>query len=222
MKTFRKRDHKGEQIVHKYLCEYFYPFLMQKCREVTDKEKQISGADEEIYINGKWRTIDEKTQLTRLGQNITEKTTQCIELLSKCRNGIYREGWINNHTDFYLFTYVTKCKTNNPNNLNDKNQIENIRAVLISKKSIEKMIKDSAFSLFDLKEIGKSLLTNTPDRETLHHKYKYLDNPNIWLCMTKETFLPEMPINIIVRWFLYEKYAWHVYNITPSEIIVLK
>ena len=221
MQTKRKRDHNGESVVHSFLCKYFYE-LFPKCETIINKKEQIAGIDEKCMIDGEWVSIDEKTQLTRLDQDITPYTTQCIELMSKNRNGVYNKGWINNTlTDCYLFTYIINCKTKDPEKLVDSNQIEKMRAVLISKKNIQKMFEENGFSLKDLNQDAYALLNGTFHRETGTHQYFDL-NKNMWLCLSKANWLAETPVNAIIRWFLYEDYAWHVYNITPSYIEIIK
>lgn len=223
MNTYRKRDHKGEQIVHAFLNKYFYPHLFQKTMEVKNKKEQLSGTDEKIYLHGDWKTIDEKVQLTRLNQSISEKTTQCLEILSLGTDGDYKEGWfIKNNTNLYLFTYITKCSVNFPEDLNNIEQIECIRAILISKKNLQNMLKDNSCDITTLKKEAHLLLNGQSDKETRTHCYKYLPSKNIWLCKTKKNFLKECPINAVIRWNLYEKYAWHVYNITKDNLILIK
>lgn len=228
----RTIDQKAEHEVHVYLNKYFYP-AFQDTMEPAGRQEQLDGIDMHICIQDKWATIDEKAQLTRLNQEITDITTQAIEIWSKMKNGIYRTGWIyneNSKTDYYLFMYITKCGTEFKSDLTcDK--IECVRAVLISKAKIIEMIRNEGFSLRNILLFGKALIkgcfhyekeTKKRDKVYLH---KYLKFPkttrNLWFCFTAKG-LSEEPVNCVIKWSLYEKYAWKVYDITPSGVVDLK
>ena len=181
-----------------------------------------------LNVNNHWFTVDEKTQLTRLNQKITCYTTQAIELLSRTRNGQFRIGWIfNSKTDYYLFTYITHCQTEHKKDLTcDK--IQQIRAVLISKEQIVHMLTDNGITLNNLHFFANRMVF---DNYYTRPKIKeddntYVDFKNltdkIWLCHTNEKKLFEMPVNCVIRWSLYEEYAWHVFDITPTGVTKIK
>ena len=220
----RYLDHPGEQTVHLFLMMYFYPIFHQY-QEISDKKQQIAGIDMKLCVNNHWFTVDEKTQLTRLNQKITQYTTQALELLSKTRNGKFRLGWIfNTQTDYYLFTYITECSTEIKKELSiDK--IHKIRAILISKKQIEQMLLDNGITLKNLKFFAYQIMFyNYYDR--IKNGNTYIDfkeiTDKIWICHTSPDKLYETPVNCVIKWSLYEQYAWHVYDITVNNVIKIK
>lgn len=225
VKDERHLDHPGEQAVHLFLMKYFYPIFHQH-EEVLDREQQIAGIDAKLCINNQWFTVDEKTQLTRLNQEIKPYTTQALEILSKARNGSFRLGWIfNSQTDFYLFTYVTSCHTESKKDLTcDK--IQKVRTVLISKNQIIKMLNDNGISLSNLKFFANRMVfdnyhTRKNEKENTYIDFKNLTD-KIWMCHTNPKNLAEMPVNCVIRWSLYEEYAWHVFDVTPTGVTKIK
>ena len=223
----RHLDHPGEREVHTFLVKYFYP-IFQQSEEISDREQQIAGIDMKLCVNNQWFTVDEKSQLTRLNRKITIHTTQAIELLSKTRSGQFVSGWIfNSDTDYYLFTYITHCQTEHKKDLTcDK--IQQVRAVLISKQQIIHMLTDNGITLKNLQFFADRMVYD--DYNNRHKKNEddnaYVDFKNltdkIWLCRTNEKKLRETPVNCVIRWSLYEEYAWHVFDITPTGVTKIK
>lgn len=219
----RHLDHPGEQAVHLFLMKYFYPIFHQY-EEILDKDQQIAGIDMKLCVNSQWFTVDEKAQLTRLNNKIMPYTTQALEILSKTRNGSFKAGWIyNTQTDYYLFTYITHCQTENKKDLT-VDKIQQIRAVLISKKQIIQMLLDNGITLKNLMFFAnRMILDNYHTRVKNDNTYVDFTNVSeIWMCHTSEKRLSETPVNCVIRWSLYEQYAWHVYDITPSNIVKIK
>lgn len=227
MQTNRKSDHKGEQEVHKFLMKYFYSGFHQ-FREPLGKQEQLDGIDMHLCVNNCWFTVDEKCQLTRLNNQINDKTTQAIEILSKTRNGSFRQGWIyNTKTDYYLFTYITNCRVNNQDDLTC-DDILNMRAVLISKSKVIDMIINHGITLRNLSFFANRMVFHNyyNDDKEYNGKHMYYTRfgnltDKIWLCYTKSG-LYETPVNCVIRWSLYEEYAWHVYDITPNGVRIIK
>lgn len=222
IKDQRHLDHPGEQAVHMFLMKYFYPMFHQH-EEVSDRAQQIAGIDMKLCVNNHWFTVDEKAQLTRLNQKITPYTTQALEILSRNRDGNFRYGWIfNDQTDYYLFTYITECQTENKKDLT-YDKIQRARTILISKQQIVRMLLEQNISLTNLKTLAHLMIHQNYFTRQNDKGNTYIDlTAPIWLCHTNPKSLAEEPVNCVIRWSLYEQYAWHVYDITPTGVVQIK
>ena len=228
MQNNRQSDHSGERIVHMFLTQYFYPLL--GIFTEPDISQQIDGIDAICKLSGLGIydeiTIDEKCQLTRLNQTITNSTTQCFEIMSKYRNAeeSYGPGWFSkdNSTQYYLFTYITKCKTTNQNSLTI-DSIDEMEAIFISKDKVKQLLRSNGITMRNLKDFALFMINQGVHTRYTNNKYYYdfwKNNRDMYLCYSKNN-LGEAPVNCIIKWNTLKSVAEYVFSINKKQIRIL-
>ena len=90
---------------------------------------------------------------------------------------------------------------------------------------VEKSVQQIDQSLKNLKFFAYQIMFyNYYDR--IKNGNTYIDfkgiTDKIWICHTSPDKLYETPVNCVIKWSLYEQYAWHVYDITVNNVIKIK
>ena len=224
----RINDHNSERIVHSFFVKYFYSVLGTFTE--PNRTQQIDGIDAIcklplLNINGEV-SIDEKCQLTRLNQTIKPYTTQCFEIMSKYRdaNESYGLGWFpkNNSTQYYLFSYITNCGTENQNQLTVEN-INEVEAILISKDRVKQLLRNNGITIRNLLDFARFMINQGSHTRIKDNKYYYdfLKNKrDMYLCYSKNN-LGEAPVNCIINWNTLKSIAEYTFKITKNEVTVL-
>ena len=221
-------DIKGEKIINRFLNDFLYSRTGRSYQTITDKNQQFRGVDTKMTLfNGKVISIDEKCQLNRLNQT---PITQCLELGFYNDTGTFRNGWFTRETDteYYLFTWIPKCKVDSKYNLTYES-IDEVAAMLVSKKKLEKHLKKT----FNIDKetlrfpIAKMICNNHhQQKETNGTKTNYvylLDNKGNWIHKQRVRFtmslsLKEKSINMVVFFSEYAKIYEDIFIITRDSI----
>ncbi len=222
-------DIKGEGVVNQFLNDFLYSRTGRSFQTITDKNQQFRGVDTKMTLfNGRVISIDEKCQLNRLNQT---PTTQCLELGFYNDAGIYRNGWFakNTDTEYYLFTWIPKCRAKNKYNLT-YDSIDEVAAMLVSKKKLEDHLKKT----FNIDKetlrfpIAKMICNNHHEQKINNSgkktNYVYLlDDKGNWIHKQRVRFtmsldMNEKPINMVVFFSEYAKIYEDIFIITRDSI----
>ena len=222
-------DLEKEQVVNHFLNDFFYIRTGYSYETITDKNQQFRGVDTRMALpNGRVISIDEKCQLNRLNQT---PTTQCLELGFYNNSGIYRNGWFarNTDTEYYLFTWIPKCKAKNKYSLT-YDSIDEVAAMLVSKKKLEDHLKQTFNIDKESNRIRaiKMICGNHHRQETKKDgniiNYLYLEDANRkWIHQQRVRFtmsvgLNEKSVNMVVFFSEYEKIYEDVFVITRDSV----
>ena len=222
-------DIRGEKIINRFLNDFLYSRTGRSFQTITDKNQQFRGVDTKMTLfNGRVISIDEKCQLNRINQT---PITQCLELGFYNDSGIFRNGWFTRETDteYYLFTWISKCKVNNKKHLTYES-IDEVKAMLVSKKKLEEHLK----STFNIDKetlrfpIAKMITNNHHKQKTNNDgtktNYVYLlDAKGDWAHEQRVRFtmslgLYEKSINMVVFFTEYAKIYEDIFTITRDSI----
>lgn len=219
--------------MNRFLNDFLYSRTGRSFETITDKNQQFRGVDTKMTLfNGRVISIDEKCQLNRLNQT---PITQCLELGFYNDTGVLRSGWFTRETDteYYLFTWVSKCRADSKYNLTYES-IDEVAAMLVSKKKLEKHLKDT----FNIDKetlrfpIAKMICNNHHDQKTNEKGKKtnyvfLLDDKGNWIHKQRVRFtmslgLKEKSINMVVFFTEYAKIYEDIFMITRDSIKSVK
>lgn len=159
---------------------------------ISDKSMQYMGIDVLLREHGAVTTIDEKSQLHHINENIC---TQAFEL-SYQKNGIIEAGWfLNPHkkTDAYMLCWPFGVPGD------EQDYYTRAKVLLVFKHHLMDALKQYGFSREELAE--RDALIRQSGRPG---RYRTRCN-DFWLYYTDSEKYVEAPINLVVRAPLLEK-----------------
>lgn len=220
------QDLQGEKIVGEFLNEIFYDSAFLDYRRVENKIEQFRGVDVVAYTeNGDFINIDEKVQLTQLG-NPTPSFAFEIQHLNRKKETV--DGWLlkDNDTDYYLLGYFNEMN-GNVKVLTNAEQIKEFEFVYVSKARIAQFLTQKGYNReflrnesAKLKEVidqGGELPSEYESRRTGYRRV--LEN-GVNLFYT--TYLVEKPLNVVIHRRHLDKLATLIVRYKDGNIEYVK
>lgn len=156
-RTRRTRDVQDEQIVGKFLDNYFYPTFTTTITRNTDKATQIQGLDVTVTgFDGYNFTIDEKAATRWVGRNLQ---TFAHEISSVNVAGKEYDGWLldfHSASEFLVEVWIDRVNTID-GRLHDYTNITDATIVLVYKPDLYRYLGSKGVRSDKLKEIGRML-----------------------------------------------------------------
>ena len=216
-----KDDLKGEKIVGEFLDMTFYKNAFEHFRRTDNPREQFAGVDVVVQAkNGKFCKIDEKAQLSMLGN---PTPTFAFEVAYLNKDEELKEGWLFHHndTEVYLLGYFNKMN-GNPKKLTRKEEIKEFEFVIIAKKTLinflnskgytEQFLKDETMKLKNLIDNNIALPEGYSKGKT---GYRKILEKGISVFYTD--CLAEKPLNVVVNRRFLDELAMNVVRITTGN-----
>lgn len=221
LKSSFKEDLKGEHLVGQFLDMVFYQNAFENHRRAENMREQHQGIDVVVQNkDGSFSNIDEKVQLTKLG-NPTPTFAFEVAYLNEQKE--LRNGWLfkDNKTDYFLLGYFNKMN-GNPKKLRKMEEIKEFEFVIISKQVLlnflygkgytREFLEREALMLKDIVENNKPLPKGYSEGETGYRK-RLEDGISVFYT----TYLAEKPLNVVVNRKYLDQLAAHVVRVTTGN-----
>ena len=194
----REEDHRTERIVCDFLMDAYFNKKNPHSKLITSLEMQLAGIDIEMESRGQTYNVDVKAQASEKYIN-NPTDTFVLELDFFNENGYRRTGWFLNDelkTDFYSFVWVLKSDVDENRRIHSKHDLEKVQIMTVHKEKLSKYIMEK-LSKVDVEEIINSMRMN-------NETYVYLDKG---IHFSYSPGLKEKPVNLVVKKWLFEKFA---------------
>jgi hypothetical protein len=213
-------DMGAEQELAKFLDVYFYDWLLKNykftyVKRNKDKQLQIQGVDVILESKDCNYNIDEKAQLYYINKSLP---TFAFEVDFINRNNELAQGWLFNNdllTDYYFLIWPNATQ-------NDLSKIKaedftTLDCLMISKKKIQSYLQSKGWSNKRIFEKARELRNGTSSG-----KISIQGENDFYFYFSESKYYSEQPINIIIRKNVLIYLADQHYNITKSQVIVMK
>jgi len=209
--SYFKKDFKSEQLLARWLDEYFYKRLSDERYEIPmrfkvtrpieygkerAREMQQQGIDAFYRVkNGESFLVDEKAQLNYLNNPLE---TFAFEVLYKRKNGegSFTHGWFINEdleTTHYLLVYPHSDQVDKHYYIKSFEQFSKAELILIEKTKLKEKLESISISKARVYEKVLEIM----DTEKRKSTFEKMDDSEAYIIKTDH--LAENPINIVVR-----------------------
>lgn len=219
-KSLFKQDLEGEAIAGKFLDLVYYNNFFESYRRTSNPREQFDGIDVVVHTdNNKIVNIDEKVQLTKLG-NPTPSFAFEVAFL---KDGELKKGWLfkDNSTEYYLLGYFNKMN-GSPKRLTDMRQIKEFELVVVSKKKIVDFLKSKGYTAEYLRSEAMKLKEIVDGNQKLPEGYSvgetgYRKTLEKGINVFYTTYLAERPLNVVIRREILDKLAKSIVRVTTGN-----
>lgn len=230
MKSKFNQDYKSEQLLSKWLDEYFYKRLLKDGYSIKSKfknqspiayvrdgsrEAQKKGIDVHYHFDsGESLLVDEKAQLNYLNNPLE---TFAFEIIYKKQNNknTFTQGWFINdelETTHYLLVYPHSDHVDKHYQIKCYQQFSKAEVVLVEKIKLKEKLESLSINKARIYEKSMEII-DTDIRKTI---FENIGDRDVY--MVKTDYLAEKPINIVVRKHILNEIAEARWLVTRENI----
>lgn len=230
MKSKFKQDFSSEQLLAKWLDEFFYKRISDDEYDIKTRfntirpieygkerarEAQRQGIDALYQMkSGESLMVDEKAQLNYLNNPLE---TFAFEIIYKRQNNknILTQGWFINDdlkTTHYLLVYPHSDQVKKHYHIKDYQQFSKAEVVLVEKAQLKERLKALKINKARIYEKAMEIVDTDKKRIT----FEQMDYSDAY--MVKTDYLAEKPINVVVRKHILNEIAVARWMVTRDYI----
>jgi len=201
MKTFRNIDSANEQMVARFLDEYFYKApLFDTAIRVTDKQEQLLGKDIVVTSSKLALTnaiVDEKDTAHYVNKNIP---TFAFELSFLLYDGTEVEGWLTDRakeTEYYLLLWPFAKLVEPVSKPPEFKEITKLHYALVRRSDVVALLASKGFDRDALMQKAREMRSVVKGYED-NQRLKALDKEKYGFYFMYTYFLAEKPVNVVI------------------------
>ena len=201
MKSFRNIDSANEQMVARFLDNYFYlPPLFDSAIRVSDKQEQLQGKDVIVsssQLGLENACIDEKDTAHYVNKDIP---TFAFELSFLLFDGTEVEGWLTDRakeTEYYLLLWPFAKLVEPVSKPPEFKEITKLRYLLVKRTDVLSLLLNKGFdreALLQKAREMRSIVKGYDDNQRL----KAIDKEQYGFYFMYTYFLKERPVNVVI------------------------